>query len=136
MDLERPVEGKAGAVLGARGEGADALRLRGRGQAIQLAGTGRGHGLFEQLGGEGAVGALLVGLDHVAIRHDPAVGVNDGPAPELADRPRLDDRGRPIAAAHRRRRADTHHDHDDGGLGAEDRRLKLRLDHGFGSGRS
>ncbi len=136
MNLKRPVEGKAGTVLGTRGEGTDALGLRSGGQAVQLGGAGRGHGLLEQLSGEGAVGALLVGLDNVAIRHYPTVGVDDGPAPELADRSRPDDRGRPVAAAHRRRRADTHHDHDDGRLGAEDRRLELRLRRGLGRGRN
>ncbi|HZE35662.1 MAG TPA: hypothetical protein VE482_04130, partial [Candidatus Eisenbacteria bacterium] len=45
--------------------------------------------LLEQLGGESAVGTFLIRLDHVAIRHDPAVGMNDGPAPELAMAPGL-----------------------------------------------
>jgi len=71
-----------------------------------------------------------IGLHDVAVRHDPSVGMNDGSATELADRPRANDGGRPGAAAHRRRRADTHRDHDNGRLGAEHGRLELRFRRG------
>ena len=96
MDLECSLEGEAATILGARGERTDALGPRRGGQAIQLGDTDRGDGLLGQLDRECAVGALLVGLHGVAVRHDPAVGVDDGPAAEFADRPRPDHRGRPV----------------------------------------
>src|SRR3972149_4221355 len=57
-------------------------------QAGRPGGAGRRHRILGQLGRERAVGALLVGLDDVAVRDDPAVRVDDGPAPQLADRSR------------------------------------------------
>ena len=54
VDLERPLEGEAATVLGARRERPDALGPRSVGQAIQFGDTGRRHGLLEQLDRERA----------------------------------------------------------------------------------